>query len=206
MNEKFLELPIEKQHKIINAGMKVFGQNEYKHAITDEIAFQAGISKGLLFYYFHNKKSLYLYLYQCCIDIMDQAVLNEDFEEIDDFFDLMEFGAQKKLSIVQEYPYIIDFVMRAFYSQREEVSVSISQRTQELMANSFASYFSYVDFSRFKDEIDPQYIYKMLMWMSEGYLFEQQNGGKKIDVDEIMAEFRRWKLMFKPMVYKEEFL
>ena len=61
MNEKFLELTEEKQMRIIDAAMEVFGTNEYKHAVTDEIARKAGISKGLLFYYFKNKKSLYQY-------------------------------------------------------------------------------------------------------------------------------------------------
>jgi TetR/AcrR family transcriptional regulator len=35
MNEKFYSLPEEKQLKIINAAMEVFGQNEYKRASTD---------------------------------------------------------------------------------------------------------------------------------------------------------------------------
>ena len=58
MNEKFFALPEEKQERIINAAMEVFGKNEYKRASTDLIAVKAGISKGLLFYYFHNKISL----------------------------------------------------------------------------------------------------------------------------------------------------
>ncbi|WP_432764423.1 TetR/AcrR family transcriptional regulator [Hungatella hathewayi] len=56
MNEQFYDLPQEKQMRIINAGLEVFSKNDYKHAVTDEIARKAGISKGLLFYYFHNKK------------------------------------------------------------------------------------------------------------------------------------------------------
>ena len=54
MNDKFYLLEEEKQLKIINAAMEVFGKNEYKKASTDLIAAKAGISKGLLFYYFHK--------------------------------------------------------------------------------------------------------------------------------------------------------
>ena len=61
MNEMFFRLPEEKQQRIINAGIEVFSNHEYKRASTDEIARKAGISKGLLFHYFHNKKSFYLY-------------------------------------------------------------------------------------------------------------------------------------------------
>ena len=59
MENKFLELPKEKQLRIINAGMEYFGQYGYKNAKTDDIATKAGISKGLLFYYFKNKKSFF---------------------------------------------------------------------------------------------------------------------------------------------------
>lgn len=54
MYEKFLELPEEKQDKIRNAGMEYFGKYGYKKANTQDIADKAGISKGLLFYYFKN--------------------------------------------------------------------------------------------------------------------------------------------------------
>ena len=63
MNEKFFTLSPEKQARITNAALEVFARNDYKHASTDDIAAKAGISKGLLFYYFRNKQSLYLYLY-----------------------------------------------------------------------------------------------------------------------------------------------
>lgn len=58
INEKFFELPIEKQERIINAGFKVFSQNSYKKSPVSEIADAAGISKSLLFHYFHNKKRI----------------------------------------------------------------------------------------------------------------------------------------------------
>lgn len=59
--EKFLELPNEKQLRIINAGFEYFGKYGYKGANTEDIASRAEISKGLLFYYFKNKESYYLF-------------------------------------------------------------------------------------------------------------------------------------------------
>lgn len=55
MNERFFSLPSEKQQAIINAGYRVFSQNSYKHSPMSEIVEAAGISKSLLFHYFHNK-------------------------------------------------------------------------------------------------------------------------------------------------------
>lgn len=56
MNEKFFDLPQEKQQAILNAGYRVFSQNAYKKSPVSEIAAEAGISKSLLFYYFRNKQ------------------------------------------------------------------------------------------------------------------------------------------------------
>lgn len=61
MNQQFFALPEEKRLRIIKAGFQVFAQNEYKRASTELIARKAGISKGLLFYYFHNKKSFFMF-------------------------------------------------------------------------------------------------------------------------------------------------
>ena len=36
---------------------------------TNEIVKEADISKGLLFHYFKNKKGLFLYLYDYCIEL-----------------------------------------------------------------------------------------------------------------------------------------
>ena len=78
MNEKFFALPEEKRHQIINAAIEVFSKYDYKHASTDLIAAKAGISKGSLFYYFHNKKELYLYLYNYIMDVMKEQLPDRD--------------------------------------------------------------------------------------------------------------------------------
>ena len=69
MNKKFFSLSKEKQQTIINAGYRVFSQNSYKNSPMREIADAAGISKSLLFHYFHNKKELYLFLWNKCAEI-----------------------------------------------------------------------------------------------------------------------------------------
>ena len=48
MNDKFFNLPLEKQQRIINAAYKVFSQSSYKKAPMSEIADEGGISKALL--------------------------------------------------------------------------------------------------------------------------------------------------------------
>ena len=59
MEDAFGRLPKEKRRRILNAALEVFAHSDYKRASAEAIAMKAGISKGLLFYYFKNKQALY---------------------------------------------------------------------------------------------------------------------------------------------------
>ena len=206
INEKFYELPIEKQQKIINAGLEVFGTHEYKRAVTDEIAHKANISKGLLFHYFKNKKTFYLFLYHYCGEMMKSLLLDESYKEINDFFELLEFGSKRKIEILTKHPYIMNFVMKVFYTHGEEVSDDVNAMLHKQMENNFNEYFSCVDFSKFKDSIKPKKVYQILVWMTEGYLLEKQRIKAQIDVNEVLSEFNEIMNLMKTMSYKEECL
>ena len=202
--EKFEELSQEKQRRIIDAGMEVFGRYEYKKANTEDIAAKAGISKGLLFYYFKDKKSFYMYLFQYCVTIT-KTLDDEDFTKITDFFALMEFGAQKKMQIMVEHPFILDFICRAFSSRREAVSSDVAMELHSLMDTTFDRFFAHVDFSKFNNDVDPKQVYQMLVWMTEGYMHEKLSCQETLNLENIMKDFEEWKVMFKKMAYKKEY-
>ena len=205
MNEKFFALPEEKQERIINAAMEVFGKNEYKRASTDLIAVKAGISKGLLFYYFHNKKELYMYVYNFLIEIMKDQIADTTFLELTDFFELLRYAGAGKAVMLEKHPYILDFAMRAFYSENEIVSdtlKSFNTMQEEVM---YQMYFGHIDTHKFKDSVEPFKVYKMLRWMGDGYIHDKQMAGKAIDINELLKEFNDWMDMMKKLVYKEEY-
>jgi AcrR family transcriptional regulator len=206
INLRFLELPEEKQRKIINAGFEVFAQNEYKRASTEEIAEKAGISKGILFYYFHDKKTFYAFLFEQAASRVKEYVIDETIGKIDDFFDLCAYAAERKYRLLSESPYITDFIMRAFSAKRGAVPDDINNRFQEETENIFSTYFRSVDFSRFRDDTDPKEIFHMLIWMVEGYLNENQRAGGNMEISDIMEKFRLWSYYFRRISYKEEYL
>lgn len=206
MNEKFLELPKEKQLKIINAGMEYFGQYGYKNARTDDIAARAGISKGLLFYYFKNKKSFFLYLYHFCEEVLDEYIDITNIKNITDFFEIIDFGARQKMKIMNKYPYMLSYIMKAYYSLEGDISHDANQFIQQTMSNVYEQYFEHVDMTKFKEGIDLKEIYQMLTWMMEGYLLEKQRYGLPLDIDDMIDEFEKWKQMFKKICYREEYL
>lgn len=58
----FLNLPADKRQRIERAAIRLFGTLPYGQATLDEIAREAGISKGSLYQYFSGKSDLYRYL------------------------------------------------------------------------------------------------------------------------------------------------
>lgn len=52
---------IEKKNKIIQAGLKIFGEKGYYNTNTAEIAKVAGVSTGIVYSYFEDKKDILLH-------------------------------------------------------------------------------------------------------------------------------------------------
>lgn len=204
--EKFEELSPEKKMRIINAGLECFGQYGYKKANTDLIVDKAGISKGLLFYYFKNKETFYLYLCDFCKKVSLEAVDVAEMSTITDFFDILDFGIRTKLKICADYPYMYDFSLQMVLFQDEKVSTAVNDYLDGSFNDTFDEYFKNIDFSRFKEDADPKYIYKMFSWLSEGYLSERHRTNQPIVFEEAIAEFEKWKAMIKKTSYKEEYL
>ena len=69
----------------------------------------------------------------------------------------------------------------------------------------YDTYFKNLELSKFKEEIDPERIYHMLVWMTDGYLHSRQMEGKPIEIEDIKKEFTQWAAMFRSIAYKEEF-
>ena len=127
MNPKFYALPQEKQRAILNAGFHVFSENTYKKSPMSGIAEAAGISKALLFHYFHNKKELYLFLWDTCAKITVEEMERSGCYGQKGLFGSMDSGMQAKLRLMRRYPDIGVFAVRAFYEKDPEVSADIRE-------------------------------------------------------------------------------
>lgn len=205
MNEKFKQLPEEKQLAIFNAAMEIFAKNDYKKASTDDIAAKAGISKGLLFYYFHNKKTLYLETYDYVMRVGRAAIDDPHLFEITDFFELLTYATEKKLQIMAKMPYLYDFSLRTFYSEKEEISVPLKEKMSSDIAAIYQIYFKNIDRSKFVDGVDPLQVLNMLTWMADGYIHLQQFTAEGLTLETMMGAFSNWVQLLKKASYKEEF-
>ncbi len=167
---------------------------------------KADISKGLLFYYFHDKKTLYLFLFEYAANSVKDHVIDARLGEITDFYELCAYAAARKCELLQKSPFISDFIMRAFYSENEAISDEVRKKVNDETSKIFGSYFSKIDFSKFREDINPQDIYQMLTWLADGYMHEKQKSGIPISIDDIMGKYGAWSSILKRSSYKEEFL
>ncbi len=126
--------------------------------------------------------------------------------EITDFFELITYLSMKKFKILLENPYIWDFSIRSFYSDKEDISGDLKERNKKAGEQTYEQYFSNIDLSKFKEGVDPGNIFQMIIWMTDGYMHEQQMHKKPLCLDAIDKTLANWTAMFKQIAYKEEYL
>ena len=209
MNEKFYNLPEDKQQKIINAGYRVFSQNSYKKSPVSEIAAEAGISKSLLFHYFKNKKELYLFLWDTCAEVTVEYLEKYGCYEPGELFEVMLRGLKAKMEIMRRYPDLGAFVIRAFYEKDPEISLAIQESYRKLLDYKADATLTSLDPSQFVEGLDLSMMYQEMYRASEGYLWEKVQQGN-VDCDEMEQDFMKmidfWKSIFlrKEKTEKEE--
>ena len=202
MNPKYYVLPVSKQQAILNAGFHVFSQNTYRKSSMREIAENADISKSLLFYYFQNKKELYLFLFDnCCRMTVEEMTRCHAYEQ-NDLFLSMDHGMQAKLNLLRNYPDIGIFAIRAFYEKDPEVSADIQACFAQYLNTHAAAKLQQLDPDSFIRNIDLNMMYKEMYWASEGCLWEYIQRGE-MDIDAMERDFRKLLSYWKSIYMKQ---
>lgn len=199
MNEKFFDLKKEKQDRMINAALKIFADNGYHHASTDEIVKEAGISKGLLFHYFTSKMGLYEFLYDYCLRFLNLELGSNINKNESDYFDLMLSIEIAKKNILKSYPYMQAFIDRSQLEDDED-ALSTTENLREELQNMYDGFLSQVDSSKFKREVDPASIHTLLQFTLQGIMKEQLQA-ISFNADHYFAESKKYITMLKEICY-----
>lgn len=171
MNEKFFDLKKDKQDRMINAALKIFALNGYKHASTDDIVSEAGISKGLLFHYFGSKLGLYTFLYDYSVRFMKLELTTGVLAKTD-YFEIRKQIEFAKMQVLKNYPYMQQFLNR---SKAENVSEALlaTEMPRLEMAQLYASLMEQVDYSFFTENVDFAKLDAMLEYTLNGLMNER---------------------------------
>lgn len=152
MNDKFFDLKSEKQDRMINAALKVFAKNGYKHASTDDIVKEAGISKGLLFHYFVSKMGLYSFLLDYSVKYMNFEFSRTIGEE-SDYFTFLEKLEMAKLNVLRNYPYMSEFIDGCISEDRSDIE-DVGKEAIKAYNETLERYRSKVDKPSLKPGLD----------------------------------------------------
>lgn len=203
--ENFLSLSEDKQKTIRNAALKLFGEYGYKMASIRDIADEAGISKSMIFHYFGTKKDLYLYLVDYCSKVLTGPLMNIYRDLPTDYFERMKVATEKQMNLLKEEPFFMDFLTRMLSEKDPEVEKELQIYRKQ--AASFQKDFAFkeVDLSKFKDNVNPEVVLRMMVWMAEGF-------SKNISLDSEEAfqkcvdGFKETVEILRQNLYKEEYL
>lgn len=200
--DPFSRIPEEKQKIVINAAIDTFAANGYRKASILDIASSAGIAKSMVFHYFGSKKALYLFLLEHCSGLISEEMSQAHALESTDFFERIKASAKVKLSAMQRYPGILVFLGNAF----NETDKTVEPDIRAFMANRTSSTrqlaLEGVDLSRFKPDIDIGLVYKILMYLTEGYLSKSPVKTRS-DMDRMVDELEACMNLLRNHFYKE---
>jgi AcrR family transcriptional regulator len=204
---KFLKLEPEKQQRILNAAMKEFAQKGFKNTSTETIVKEADISKGALFYYFKNKKGLFLYLYDYALNILKEEILGKFNYDEKDIFERRKQAMLLKIDVLIKHPEMYDFLGVAYLEDSSEVKSEIESRSKKELAAGHAKLYEGLDYSKFKEELDVKKAIEIITWTVDGFINKETQRIKTVPLHEInqyemVKELETYLSMLKKSFYK----
>lgn len=207
MYSKFLNLESEKQDRIVNAAMKEFAQKGYDLASTNQMVKEAGISKGLLFHYFKNKKQLYLFLFDYCYD----KIVEEFYQKVDllekDFFKRTSDAIMIKMELMTSYPDLFKFMEEALLEESLEVKTELEKKKKEFIDINMEKFFEGIDYTKFRDDVNLPIMLKIITFtfekLSDEALFKAKlTPGHEINYEEVRLEAEEYLKVLKTVFYQ----
>lgn len=202
MNEKFFDLKKEKQDRMINAALKIFAINGYKHASTDDIVAQAGISKGLLFHYFGSKLGLYEFLYDYSVRFMKLELTRGVSENSTDYFEIYKQVEMSKMQVLKNYPNMQQFLDRSKSETVGEAVLAVKDQ-RGVLSEVYSDLYSRADKALFKENVELEKLHNMLEYTVRG-LMNERFQDPSFNPEMLYDEIADYLLMVKKLAYKSE--
>lgn len=157
---------------MINAALKVFALQGYRHASTDDIVSEASISKGLLFHYFESKLGVYHFIYDYSVRYMILELRSAVDAKETDLFELMKQTERARMSTMRGYPYMQQFLTRSLSEDVSEALLAIEEKRSAL-EEAYRSVNSQIDYTALPEGVDGEKLRKMLEFTARGLMAER---------------------------------
>jgi AcrR family transcriptional regulator len=160
--------PDGRRTALITAAISEFATAGYLAASTNHIVEEAGVSKGLLFHYFGDKKGLYLYAVQTCITEVMRRFDERLGPTSPDLFERLRQYTLTKWSLIEEQPSTFAFLQEAMTDPPAELRDALLASTAEITASTYQRLFQGIDTSAFRPGVTIERAMLLLSWTFDG--------------------------------------
>ena len=207
--ETFYNLPEEKRKRIEAAAITELANAGYDKATIDHVAQQAGISKGIFYQYFKNKKDLMFYiifevLMQKKLAYLSPALKNN--ENLDFFTHLRELFVAG-LQFAVENPELDQIGTWFMRNTSHPIFVELLSRVPDMAANTYGALIQKgIEQGQLRTDIDVSYtsnlITTLLSTTIEHYFKQNPIATYRDSKDEILAAFNQMLKILKDGIAK----
>jgi len=192
----------EKHMQIMSAAAAVFARHGYMKTTVDEIVAAAGISKGLFYHYYANKKELYLSLYEAYADVLSREIREKVDVSQTDFFIRLRQVSHLRIDIVTRMPHLWDFLYSAYNEQHPDIAPLIQSKNAQIVQESYNSSVSNIDWTKFRSGLNPDKAIELITWVAEGFVRKVTANGIHV-MPETYMEFDDYLGYLKLGMYEE---
>jgi TetR/AcrR family transcriptional regulator len=168
MYENFTRIPDEDQKHILDACLEEFAEHGYQQASTNSIVKRAGIPKGTLFYFFGNKKGLYLYLIDRAISRYTEWTRDHSLDLPSDLFERLLHNCRVRMEFVLQEPQLYRLFYSAFVNPPPEIKSELESRFPSFAADSMQLLLKELDLTKFQEGVDVQKAIQLVFLVLEG--------------------------------------
>ncbi len=161
----------------------------------------------MIFYYFKNKKELYLYLVDYSLNIIQNEYLIMIDTEERDFIERLKQAGNLKLQAQLKHPNVFNFMGTHMLANETEVPEHSQKRVEGLQKLGNEKLYCNIDKSLFRDDVDPSKAFQLITWTIEGYQNHLKYTLKgesltTIDFDALWQEFYDYLDVLKTIFYR----
>lgn len=174
--------------------MKEFAEKGYESASTNHIVKQAGIGKGMLFYYFKSKQDLYHYLIAYSIQFIEVNYMNKIDKNETDFIERLKQATVLKMKTYNAHPDVFHFLGTIFMNETIDLPTDLQNQYEELQKTGYSLLYDNIDTSLFRADVDVEKAFQLIRWSIEGYqddLIQRLQGYNlaEVNFDPLWKEF-----------------
>lgn len=193
----------DKVDRIKAAATELFARFGYRKTSVDDIVKEAGVSKGLFYHYYSDKKDLYLALYEEYASLISSEV-NERVDTSErDFLQRILQITILKIKLMEQRPALFSFLNEAYYEANPDVASEINSKNLTLIEANRTTALSNIDRSLFSASVDFDKAVNLVIWAAEGFVKHLSQKESEVDPS-CYREFETYLDLIRDGVYREE--